>query len=178
MAAALLTNRSTRSDSCATRSNSAATAASSLWSTGTAIPPSPGSVTVLPVRYTRQPFATSAAAIPRPAPRLAPVTTATDCELCATGTKLRGRRHRFVDHRQIAMAYRLEDRVTQRRTGKEQAPTRVRGQVLRVSALEAARGSLGIPLHAGLIPAALARQYRCCAPTAGHRQHRRVGESV
>src|SRR5215207_674746 len=122
MAAALLTNRSTRSDSCATRSNSAATAASSLWSTGTAIAPSPGSVTVLPVRYTLHPFATSAPALPRPAPRLAPVTTATDCELCATGTKLRVRRHRFADHRQIAMAYCLNDRVAQSGTGEEQGP--------------------------------------------------------
>src|SRR4029453_19243478 len=178
MAAALLTNRSSRPLSSTTRSNSAATAASSLWSTGTAIPPSPGSVTVLPVRYTRQPWATSAAAMPRPAPRLAPVTTATACELCATDTKLRRRRHRFVDHWQLPIAYRLDDRVSQSRTGKEQAPARVRGQVLGLSPLEAARGRLGIPLHAGLIPAALAHQYRRTAAPACHRHHRRVGESV
>jgi hypothetical protein len=43
-----------------------------------------------------------------------PVTTATDCELYAAGTKLRCHRHRFIDYRQVAMAYRIDDRVAQR----------------------------------------------------------------
>ncbi len=46
------------------------------------------------------------------------------------------------------------------------------GQVLGVAALEALRRRLGVPLHAGLIPAALARQHARSAAPAGHRHHR------
>src|SRR5690242_2145813 len=174
MAAALLTNRSSRPLSCSTRSNNAPTAASSVWSSCTGMPPSPASVTVLPVRYTRQPAPISAEAIPRPAPRLAPVTTAT----CFTGMKLRLHPHRFVNYRQLAPTHCVDDRPTQRRTGQEQAATAVAGHLVGIAALEAIRGCLGIPLHARLIPTAFARQDLRAAAPAGHRHHRRVGVTV
>src|SRR6185436_7658184 len=97
--------------------------------------------------------------MPRPAPRLAPVTTATGGTLCVTRTTLRADRHRFVDDRQIAIADRVVNRIDKRRAREEQTPCRVRGQVLRIAPLLASRRRLGIPLHAGLIPTALACQY-------------------
>ena len=116
--------------------------------------------------------------MPRPAPRLAPVTTATGGTLCVTRTTLRADRHRFVDDRQIAIADRVDNRIDKRRAREEQTPCRVRGQVLRIAPLQASRRRLGIPLHAGLIPTALACQYARPAPAAGDRHHRGVGESV
>src|SRR4051794_24686798 len=52
------------------------------------------------------------------------------------------------------------------------------GKVLGNAALDAARGRFAIPLHARLIPSALARQYTGSAMAAGHRHHRGVGEPV
>ena len=91
------TRTSRRPESDRTRAKSSSTSASMVWSVRTAIPRPPSAVTssavsssvsvrpgvagrprtLRPVQYTVAPAAPSMRAIPRPAPRVAPATTAT-----------------------------------------------------------------------------------------------------
>ncbi|BAX92611.1 hypothetical protein MSG_02467 [Mycobacterium shigaense] len=83
----------------------------------------------------------------------------------------------LVDNRQLAAPRRVNDRIPQGRARQKDAPA-VRRNLLRLMAFGAPGDRVAVPLHTGLIPAALADQDPGPAAPACHGHHRHVGEPI
>src|ERR1700754_1316757 len=84
----------------------------------------------------------------------------------------------FVDDSQLAVPHRVENRLAQRRTNKEHTAVGVRRYLLGFGTLDAPVGRVGVPLHAGLVPGALADQHPCAAVATRHGHHRHLVEPI